>query len=124
MLDENYYKCIENGKQVIDDISILGPEYILLFKARAWLDLTQRKGSGEPIDSKNIKKHRNDVFRIFGLLSPDQRIDLAGAIKADLSQFIETMLTEQNLDLKSLGIRHMKLEDLLQNLKLIYQLEP
>lgn len=31
---------------------------------KAWLDLSERKAAGEDIDSKNIKKHKNDVFRL------------------------------------------------------------
>ncbi len=68
LLDDDYYQCIQRGKLVIEDITVLAPEYILPFKARAWLDLTARKNKGENVDSKNIKKHRNDIFRLFPLL--------------------------------------------------------
>ena len=37
-------------------------------KAKAWLDLTERKNAGENVDSKNIRKHKNDVFRLTALL--------------------------------------------------------
>ncbi|MCU7922890.1 MAG: hypothetical protein KZQ88_09335 [Candidatus Thiodiazotropha sp. (ex Dulcina madagascariensis)] len=85
LLDGDYYQCIQNGKIVIDDIPVLGAEFILPFKARAWLDLTQRKQAGGKVDSKAIKKHRNDVFRLSVLLAPTQRVDMAETIKQDLS---------------------------------------
>ncbi|UVC15323.1 hypothetical protein [Mesorhizobium onobrychidis] len=44
---------------------------LIPFKARAFLDLTARAESGEKIDGKNIKKHRNDVFRLAQLLPKD-----------------------------------------------------
>ena len=37
---------------------------IILFKIKAWLDLSERRENGEHIDSKNIKKHKNDIMRI------------------------------------------------------------
>ena len=38
--------------------------HIILFKIKAWLDLSERRENGEHIDSKNIKKHKNDIMRI------------------------------------------------------------
>jgi len=34
------------------------------FKASAWLDLGERQAKGEPIDTKNIRKHANDALRL------------------------------------------------------------
>mgnify|MGYP000311484789 CR=1 FL=1 len=39
-------------------------EYIILFKAKAYLDLQKRKDLGEKVDSSDIKKHKKDVLRI------------------------------------------------------------
>lgn len=55
LLDDDYYQCIQNGRVVIDDVPILGTEFILPFKAKAWFDLSQRKAAGERVDSKAIK---------------------------------------------------------------------
>ena len=39
-------------------------------KTKAWLDLTERKEAGEAnVDSTDIKKHKNDVYRLSQLLS-------------------------------------------------------
>lgn len=122
LLDDDYYQCIENGRLIINGLSVLGPEYILAFKARAWLDLTERSSAGEAIDSKNIKKHRNDVFRVFALLSPDQRVDIAERIKVDMQKFIDAMSKEESLDIKTLGLKSLSLDEVLGNLALIYQL--
>jgi hypothetical protein len=122
LLDDDYYQCIENGRLIINGLSLLGPEYILAFKARAWLDLTERSSAGETIDSKNIRKHRNDVFRVFALLSPDQRVDIAERIKVDMQKFIDAMSKEESLDIKTLGLKSLSLDEVLGNLALIYQL--
>lgn len=48
--------------------------YLIPFKAKAWMDLTDRKFAGEHVDSKNIKKHKNDVFRLTELIDTTAKI--------------------------------------------------
>ena len=50
--------------------------YLIPFKAKAWMDLTDRKEAGEHVDSKNIKKHKNDVFRLTELIDLRSRLPL------------------------------------------------
>lgn len=123
LLDDDYYQCIEKGKVVIDDVPVLGVDFILPFKARAWLDLTGRKKEDHRVDRRKINKHRNDIFRLYPLLSPEQRVDMADSIKNDLRVFIEAMPAEQGLDIKNYGIKNSTLDEVLENLKQIYQLE-
>ncbi len=122
LLDNDYYQCIENGRYVVDGIPILKPEYILAFKARAWLDLTERKNAGETVDSKNIKKHRNDVFKLYRLLSSEQRVKISAGIKADIKKFVAAMPDEEGLNIQQFGLRNQSLDDVIENLILIYQL--
>ncbi len=122
LLDNDYYQCIENGRYVIDGITILRPEYILAFKARAWLDLTERKSIGESVDSRNIKKHRNDIFRLFALLSPEQRVEISVGIKVDMKKFVAAMPNEEGLNVQQFGLKNLSVDDVIENLTLIYQL--
>ena len=64
LLNEDYYRVLLDGKVVVRDLSVLRPEYLILFKSKAYLDLTSRKEQGENVDSRDIKKHKNDVLRI------------------------------------------------------------
>lgn len=50
LLNESYYNFLINGTGVIDGISVLNAEHIIPFKAKAWLDLTERKANGEHVD--------------------------------------------------------------------------
>lgn len=122
LLDDDYYQCIQKGKSLVEDVPVLGPEFILPFKAKAWLDLTQRKQEGQSIDSKAIKKHRNDVFRLSVLLAPNQLVELPDSIKKDMEQFLLSMNNEERINLKDFGVTG-SLEDTLKNLRAIYQLE-
>lgn len=72
-------------------------------KAHAWLDLTARKQAGEQVDSKHIRKHRNDVLLLSGQLTEDP-IELPDSIRKDLGDFLE-LVDRQDMDLKSIGLK-------------------
>ena len=65
LLNEEYYNFIQSHKTQIDEISLLSIEGLIALKIKAWLDLSERKSNGEQIDSKDIKKHKNDILRLF-----------------------------------------------------------
>lgn len=119
LLDDAYYDFLKSGKLVIDGITVIGAEYLIPFKAKAWLDLTERKNNGEQIDSKNIRKHKNDVFRLTELLDSRLNVDTPETIKADMSLFIKLMDNE-SVDLKQIGIAGRSKSDILDELKKLY----
>jgi hypothetical protein len=88
-------------------------ETVILFKIKAWLDMKERKESGERVDSKDIKKHKNDVFRLLANVIPSSRIEIAKEIQKDIIQFLE-QIKDDKPDLKNLGIRGTNLEEMLE----------
>lgn len=68
LLNEAYYEVLKSGLKNVDGISVLKEELLVVFKIKAWLDLTSRKTAGETIDSNDIKKHKNDIFRLAGIV--------------------------------------------------------
>ena len=56
------------------------------------------------VDSKNIKKHKNDVFRLAQLITANTRQVLSPEIAEDMKKFLSE-ITDEAVDLKSLGIR-------------------
>jgi hypothetical protein len=79
------------------------PFYLIPFKMFAWIDLNRKKSSGENIDEKNIKKHKNDVFRLLQIVEIGIHIEVPDLIKNDIQIFIDAMKMEQ-LDLPRLGL--------------------
>ena len=61
LLNDSYYDALLRGRDVIDGFSILRHSWLIPFKAKAWLDLNERNRRGEHVDSRNLKKHRNDT---------------------------------------------------------------
>ena len=99
---------------------VLGPAYLIPLKARAWLDLKKRREAGDAIDEKDIKKHKNDVFRLYQIVDPEQSIGLPASIKEDLRQFFDEIESDQSVDLKVLGLRSRCLDEVLKDLRSIY----
>ena len=54
LLDDDYYEFLKQGKVTVDGVTVLDAAYLIPFKAKAWMDLTDRKEAGEHVDSKNI----------------------------------------------------------------------
>ena len=121
LMDTDYYQFLREGKFVLNDIPVLDAAHLIPFKAKAWLDLTERNQNGEHVDSKNIRKHKNDVFRLSILLTSDIRVILSAAIRSDLEKFFSAMEAE-TIDLKAFGIRSQSQQEILQKLKTIYGL--
>ena len=121
LLDDAYYQFLRSGKVMLDGVPILDALHLIPFKAKAWLDLNQRKESGAKVDSKNIRKHKNDVIRLSMLLSENDTLDLPQAIHKDMKDFLAAM-SEEPIDLKALGIRGLSQTEITKRLSTVYYL--
>ena len=119
LLDDDYYKTLLDGKVVKNGLSVLRPEYIILFKAKAYLDLKMRKESGETVDSEDIKKHKKDILRIAAVLMLERVADLPETVDSDVQTFIDS-LEQEPFDQNSLKIYGLKNDDVVSLLKRIY----
>jgi len=119
LLDDSYYAWIQGGKRQVNGLTVLGAEHLIPLKAKAWLELSARKAAGETIDSRDIRKHKNDIFRLFNLLSPQPLPSVPDVVTADLTRFVDAVATE-SVDLKSLGIASRSLPAVLADLRVIY----
>ena len=118
MLNDAYYEFMLNGKKVVNEVGVLGAEYLIPFKMRAWIDLSRRKSEDEHVNSDDIKKHKNDVFRLMNIINPDERINVPEVVKNDIREFV-TKMPQERINLKNVGL-DMKVEDALQILKDVY----
>ena len=101
LLNDDYYRILLEGKVVRNGLSVLRPEYLILFKAKAFLDLKQRKDRGEAVDSKNISKHKKDILRIAAELVLERTGELPEAVETDIRAFID-LLAQDSFDSNSL----------------------
>jgi len=123
LLDDDYYSFLKSGIAIVENLPVLKAEYLVPFKIKAWLDLTERKICGQAIDSKDIRKHRNDVFRIVPLLTFTKTIKVPDSIKADIESFLEKMRNE-TIELNRLGIPNRSLQSILELYSKLYLGKP
>lgn len=119
LLDNDYYGLLLDGRTVIDGMPILRPEYLILFKAKTYLDLFNRRNNGEKVDSSNINKHKNDVLRIVATLTLDRADKMPSTVKLDIDSFISTLFTYP-FDYNLLKEHNLKNEEVIEKLKSIY----
>jgi hypothetical protein len=89
LVNADYYELIRAHAEKVDGIAFATATALIPLKARAWIDLTQRKLAGETIDADDILKHRNDVFRLAATLAATAGPALPAAIRSDLIAFLE-----------------------------------
>jgi len=105
LLDEAYYDFILAGRRERDGLPWVGEDRLIPLKASAWLDLRDRQANGEPVDTRDVRKHANDVLRLAQLLAPDDRIDLAPRVAQDLNRFLDGIEVDRSVDPRSIGIK-------------------
>lgn len=122
LLDEEYYHFIHGGKIEINGLPTIGASHLIPLKAKAWLELSAKKLFDEnAVSERDIKKHKNDILRLYQLLSGDENIVLPLKVKHDLSNFFHN-IKDDFTDLKTLNLKNTTIENILHNLKVIYNI--
>jgi hypothetical protein len=88
LLNDAYYDLIRTQHASRDGLGFANATALIPLKAHAWLDLTRRRAEGETIDSKDIDKHRSDVFRLAATLPEEPGPVLPEPIPTDLAEFL------------------------------------
>jgi hypothetical protein len=104
---------------VLSDIAVLSHTYLIPFKAKAWLDLRDRKSKGQHVDEKDNRKHKNDILRLATLLAGTEQCELPDPVRRDIALFIDNLRSE-SVDLKALKISGITFEDILTVLEQVY----
>lgn len=126
LMDEDYYRFTLEHCTTVDALNRADELALICLKAKAFLDLSQQKEKGIRIDSKTIKKHRSDVFRLAATLSGEAQIILPENIKKDMIAFMTIMEKDppQTKDmLKAMGISMISTDQLIDQLKYSFELD-
>lgn len=100
LLDKDYYELLVMDKKDVDGYSVLGTRGLIVFKAKAWLDMHERANNGEKGLSKKIKKHLNDITRLTMLLNEDDKLSdlkVSESIIMDMIRFINLLSEDIHL---------------------------
>lgn len=117
-LNDDYYDFMMHGRKIINGIGVLDAEHIIPFKMCAWLDQRRRKKAGEHVNERDLKKHKNDVFRMLQIISLGAKIESIGLVKQNIIQFLE-VVKEEELRLEQIKLPFAK-EEALEFLREVY----
>jgi len=62
------------------------------------------------------------VFRLFQIISPEQRVDLPDAVFQDMQRFLAATAEEPDLSLTPFGLDGFRVVDVVSYLRQVYQL--
>lgn len=88
LMNDDYYAYTIEHSSIAESIRWADLDALICLKAKAFLDLTERLARGERVDKNEIKKHKNDVFRLSAIIPAGSSYDLPGEIKKDLTIFL------------------------------------
>lgn len=121
LLDDTYYHWVMAGRHHTSGVPTVGAQHLIPLKARAYLDLRARRERGEPVDSRDVKKHRNDILRLAQLLTPTPIDDVPAAARADVRAFLDALDLSAG-DLKNLKVAFRTPEEVTRLLETAYAL--
>lgn len=89
LLDSDYYEFVLAQRELLDGLPVIRPAGLIPLKARAWLDLTQRRSGGDTtVKADDVNKHRADIFRLATLLPVGETIPVPEIIASDIQSFL------------------------------------
>jgi hypothetical protein len=101
LLDEEFYNHTVNYSLIEEGVRIASPVSLLCLKVKAFLNLSDDKKQNSSVRRSDIKKHRDDVFKLFAMrIDPFVKITLPLSIKESIALFVAQI--EASLPNKSL----------------------
>ncbi len=125
LLDEEYYGFILEHSSEVNALHRANIESLICLKAKAYLEITERIKKGSKEDSKLIRKHKGDIFRLGAMLPEGDQFELPGSIKNDMTNFIKDITEElPGKELfRNMGIGRVSPESVLDQLIKVFSLE-
>jgi hypothetical protein len=110
LLDDIFYDFVKENSLIKNDYHLLNVKGLISLKIKAYFNLLESKNKGFDISDREIKKHRNDVFRLIPLLTAEDKLVLPEKINDLIKNFLEDInanppdFKSLKRDLKSGGI--------------------
>lgn len=89
LMDEDYYQFTITNSEIENEVRRANKVALICLKAKAYLENKRLKAEGKAIRTRDVVKHKYDVFRLTLLLAEADRIETTGAINADMKAFID-----------------------------------
>jgi hypothetical protein len=121
LLDDVCYAFLLDGATEVQGVRLASATRLIPLKALAWSDLARKKAAGAEVDSRDIRKHANDIYRLSQLLNPADTVSAPGSCIESLRELIRQKTIDPP-DLKALGVSGLSLAQIHQLLQKVYSL--
>ena len=129
IMDKEYYDFTLLHRIVKDGISVADLPSLICLKATAFVNLShQRTEAKNSVQSHDIRKHRDDVFKLLSVIDAAHAVELPKCIKQNVNTFVEMIESEINnreflVSMKKvLGLNKESIEMYIDILKDLFQL--
>ena len=87
LLNDDYYHYLLEHSVLKNSLRLAKSEALICLKAKAYLEIASRIAGGSKEESKNLRKHKGDVFRLVVMFTEEEIFELPKRIKSDLQGF-------------------------------------
>ncbi len=124
LLDDSYYKYLIDNSTIEDNVQRAKTDALICLKAKAYLDIAKRIAAGEKEDSKHLRKHKGDVFRLAIMLAETDLYEIPDTIKADMQDFVNVIKDElpDKQIFKTMGLGNINVDNVYTQLKRSFSL--
>jgi PleD family two-component response regulator len=112
-------------RSVIEDgIHRANNEALICLKAKAYLDISERIANGSKEDSKQLRKHKGDIFRLAVMLAENDVFELPGTIKKQMQTFADSIASglPDKTVFKTMGMGSISVEKVFSQILKSFQL--
>jgi hypothetical protein len=124
LLNDDYYHYLLEHSVLRNSVHLARTEALICLKAKAYLEIAHRIESGGKAESKKLRKHKGDVFRLAVMLTKDDVFELPVNIKSDLQAFVDAIKGDLPATsiFKEMGLTSISKENIYNQLIKIFQL--
>ncbi|MBW7868286.1 MAG: hypothetical protein H3C31_08190 [Brumimicrobium sp.] len=124
LMSDDYYNYLRRNCVQEDGLQLANLDALICLKSKAFLEINERISNGKKEDTKHLRKHKNDVFKLAAMLPGNSEFELPESIRQDLNKFL-VVIKEQLPDkviYKDMGLPTLTsdliLEQLIKSFKL------
>lgn len=88
MMDEDYYNITIQNSFINNGLRFASSIALICLKAKAFLNLIEEKAKGRTVNTKDIKKHRNDVLKLVATTAFDSPTHVSSKIHECILAYI------------------------------------
>ena len=114
LFEEEYYHFIKRNIILIDGISVLALDALIILKILAWSELRSVKHPSQEIISK-ATKHLQDIFRLGRAISGNS-LAVTAKISSELNKSLDR-LSDEEIDIVPLGITEATSKEIIEEIR-------